>query len=193
MTIRKFVKNLSVFLILLVFLLEATGLSYASVTMEEVMKLFNQKTGRQWEDVTPEVRRNFLYKTIGIKKREERKKRIQGVNIPFHIREGYKRKTGKKWEDATEGQQQAFISDKKVVSAEWKQKDDKRIRDIELEEAEYRRLQEAERQERERKRVEREQVRTNRRNAVRAKRAQEKARLQEAKNKLQEMRNRNRR
>jgi len=72
------------------------------MTMDAIKDLFEKETKKKWEQVTSEERKDFLYKIRGKERVEEREERVEGVKIPFHIREGFERSKGKKWEDATE-------------------------------------------------------------------------------------------
>jgi len=54
---RKCLKFIGIYLTLFMFLSEAIGLSYAAVTMNEMKAMFEKKTGKKWEQVTGESRR----------------------------------------------------------------------------------------------------------------------------------------
>jgi len=106
---HKYFKLISICLILLVFLARTMPIAYASMDMDALQKKFANETGKQWSEVTSEERRDFMYKFRGHKKKEERKKRVEGVTAPFYIRESFKREKQMEWEDADKKKQKLYI------------------------------------------------------------------------------------
>jgi len=123
-----YLKRAGIYVVIVVFLSEAIGLSYAAVTMDELGALFTKKTGKKWEQVTHEERQDFLYEIRGKERVQERKERVEGVKIPYYIRESFKNKKGMKWENATEKEQTDYVKKYKKLERNWERDEKDRIK-----------------------------------------------------------------
>jgi len=127
MMVRKYLKIISISPLLLIFLAGTINFTFASMNMDELKEKFKEDTGKEWSKVTSEERRDFMYEIRGDEKREEREKRVEGVRIPFHIREGFRKQYQRLWEDATEEEQEEFIEEYKDLKIKWEKEERDRI------------------------------------------------------------------
>jgi len=137
---HKYFKLISIWLMLLIFLVRTMPIAYASMDMDALQEKFAKETGKQWSQVTSKERRDFMYKFRGHKEKEEREKRVEGVTVPYYIRESFKREKQMEWEDATEKEQKLFIRKHERLKREQEKKEKKELRD------EKRRLREIKRE-----------------------------------------------
>jgi len=86
--LHKVQKMISIFIVLFAFLLQSAVLPAATVSMDELKRMFKEKTGEAWNDSTSKKRQDFMNDLHGSKKKKARKKRVEGVTTPYYIVEG---------------------------------------------------------------------------------------------------------
>ena len=127
----KYFKFISIYPIVLMFLAGTMPIAFASMDMDTLREKFTNETGKQWFQVTSEERRDFMYKIRGHKKKEEREKRVEGVTVPYYIRESFRREKKMKWEDATEKEQKLFIKKSEQLKKDQGKFEKKKLKDEE--------------------------------------------------------------
>lgn len=138
----KFQYGILISSLILTFLLGATGVSHAVLSMNEVQYLFAQEKGQSWKDATSQEKKAFIRDVRGREEyqegqfKEKKKKRgsFQGdetstalekrkKKAPYKVRTSFKNKTGTKWDDATEEEQKIFWQEYKNEEKRLKQEE----------------------------------------------------------------------
>jgi len=178
--IKKYFKFIGISLMLLIFLAGMINFTFASMNMDELQEKFKQETGKQWSEVTSEERSDFMYEIRGGDKKEERKKRIEGVTTPFYIRERFRKEKKMQWEDATEEEQESFVQEFKKLRKKLDQEQAKTLKDKEFYLKKKEREKKQAKKELIKKKKERQRKADAKRKALKKKRKDEKKRLKDS-------------
>jgi len=122
---RNILNYLFILIMLLSFALNGVSFSYASITMDEVHKLYQKEKGESWEEATSDERTKFLYEVMGRKKKEDREQRVEGKTVPYYVEEGYLRETKQDWNSATKAEQDNYLNYHKKIKRRNKALDQK--------------------------------------------------------------------
>jgi len=173
--------------------------SAVSMTMDEVKALYREKTGNDWSKGTADERREFLYSVIGRKKVETREKRVEGVKVPYYIREGFFKSKGYEWEEGDEKEQKVYIKNYKRMVRDQEKAERQRLKDAAKKKRKIAREERRSRRDYLRRIRDREREKRDEERAEAKKRREEKKRLTDAKKgrtelkkKLKDLQNRSR-
>jgi len=180
-------KYLIVTLMLFAFIFQFAVIPASAVSMEELKLQFKEKTGEEWNDSTSRQRQDFMNILHGSKKKKARKKRVEGVKVPYYIVEGYARDHERKWEFATEEEREDYIKEYKKKEKDNKRKQEVKKREKERHKAGIERKQVRQKLELKRKRDERERKKIAKKSALKKKRMAESKRLEDAKLRLKQL------
>jgi len=179
--VYRYSKSIGIFLVLFIFLTGAIQVTYASVSMKELQAKFQRKTGIKWSNATSEERSDFMYEVRGREAKEEREERVKGVEVPFYIREGYRKEYDSEWEEATEEEQEHFIKVYKDLKRKWEREKNDKIREAGLRARKIERDKRNAEKKLSLKRKEREKRKLDKKKEIERRRKAEKKRLEAAK------------